>query len=254
MDGNGQSEWHSIRPWAPRLALFVREITSVSATFILSSSLSNRPNGNSSQSDPSPASLGLIADDGHEIHSDSDENSSDSDEEDARRELIISNALAKGLSVNVNGSPWQRVLIRIDDKVDEAIIIIYGLMPGRQYDIDLALVQGGQGGVNLRRQVITEGTSVITFLSSPTLLIAIQSQSVRAQMLPQIANNLPWTPHPMSQHLPKLHPKHPICPSPPHLDLLALPLLTHLQPTSLSKNAPLNSNTTFPSSMQTAPP
>jgi hypothetical protein len=159
MDSNGQSEWQSIRPWAPRLALFVREITSVSATFILSSSLSDHPNDGSSHSGPSLASLGLIADDDDEVHSNSGDDSSDSDEE-AHRELIISNALAKGLSVNVNGSPWQRVLIRIDDKADEAIIIIYGLMPGRQYDIDLALVQGGQGGVSLRRQVITEGIFV----------------------------------------------------------------------------------------------
>ena len=154
MDSNGHSEWHSIRPWAPRLALFVREITSVSATFILSSSLSDPPNGGGSRSDPSLTSLGL--DD--ETHANSDSESSDSDEDGVRRELIISNALAKGLSVNVNGSPWQRVLIRIDDKADEAVIIIYGLMPGRQYDIDLALVKGGQG--SLRRQVITEGAFV----------------------------------------------------------------------------------------------
>jgi hypothetical protein len=161
MVSNGHSEWHSIRPWAPRLALFVREITSVSATFILSSSLSDPPNGGSRQSDPSLASLGLIVDDEAHSNSNSESESSDSDEEGARRELIITNALAKGLSVNVNGSHWQRVLIRIDDKADEAIIIIYGLMPGRQYDIDLALVQGGQGGVSLRRQVITEGALVI---------------------------------------------------------------------------------------------
>jgi len=32
-------------------------------------------------------------------------------------------------------------------------------MPGRQYDIDLALVRGGQ--VSLRRQVVTEGTFVV---------------------------------------------------------------------------------------------
>lgn len=157
MDGNGQSrsEWHAIRPWAPRLALFVREITSVSATFILSSSLSDPPSSSNGHSDPSLASLGLIADD-DEAHSHSDGENSDSDQDGPRRELIISNALAKGLSVKVNGSPWQRVLIRIDDKADEAIVIIYGLMPGRQYDIDLALVRGGQAGVNMRRQVITE--------------------------------------------------------------------------------------------------
>lgn len=167
MDTNGQSEWHSIRPWSPRLALLVREITSVSATFILSSSLSEPPNGNSSEKTHgpvlSPASMDRAID-GTEHDPADDHESPDSEEVSGAtqpRELIISNALARGLSVNVNGSPWQRVLIRIDDKVDEAVIIIYGLMPGRQYDIDMGLVQGGPGGLNLRRQVTTEGTSSI---------------------------------------------------------------------------------------------
>ena len=31
------TEWHSVRPWHPTLSLSVREITSVSVTFILSS-------------------------------------------------------------------------------------------------------------------------------------------------------------------------------------------------------------------------
>jgi hypothetical protein len=134
------SEWHSIRPWSTPLALSVREITSVSATFILSSSLT------SGDSDPSLASLGLGA-----VHSDSD-----SDDDSENKKAIIFDALAKGLSVNVNGTPWQRVLVRIDDKTDEGVIIIYGLMPGRQYDIDLGLIQGGQSN-SIRKQVVTEG-------------------------------------------------------------------------------------------------
>lgn len=175
MDTNGQSEWHSIRPWSPRLALLVREITSVSATFILSSSLSEPLNGNSSEQnhgpDMSPASMDLAID-GTEHDPADDHESPDTEEVSGTtqpRELIISNALARGLSVNVNGSPWQRVLIRIDDKVDEAVIIIYGLMPGRQYDIDMGLVQGVPGGTNLRRQVTTEGASPIVHLRYPCL-------------------------------------------------------------------------------------
>lgn len=142
-----QPAWHSIRPWIPPLSLNVREITSVSATFILSSSLSD------SDLDPALVALGITAAE--------DEDDKDNLEEDSRRpktQSIISDALAKGLSVNVNGSPWQRVFIRIEDKVDEAVIIIYGLMPGRHYDIDLAIVQGGQTS-NLKRQVTTEGLS-----------------------------------------------------------------------------------------------
>ncbi|OAX35185.1 hypothetical protein K503DRAFT_858772 [Rhizopogon vinicolor AM-OR11-026] len=70
---------------------------------------------------------------------------------------IIADALlgSKGLSVSVNGSPWQRVLIRLHDLLDEAVIIIYGLMPGRHYDIDLGLIQRGQAG-SICRQVVTE--------------------------------------------------------------------------------------------------
>ncbi|KAL1747411.1 hypothetical protein HDZ31DRAFT_61326 [Schizophyllum fasciatum] len=133
--GDAPPEWHSIRPWAPPLSLSVREISSVSATFILSSSLH----------DDDTDDQAAAAAEAHE-----------GDGEGAPpASAIISDVLAKGLSVNVNEAPWQRVLIRIDDKVDEAVIIIYGLMPGRQYDIDLGLVQGSESNV-IRRQVITE--------------------------------------------------------------------------------------------------
>jgi hypothetical protein len=144
------SGWHSITPWTgPQLALSVREITSVSATFILSSS---------DQSDPSLHSLGLS-----DSEDDDTENDLAHDKDDDsvsgkahRRRSVISNALAKGLSVNVNGSIWKRVIIRMDEAFDEAIIIIYGLLPGRQYDIDLGLVQGGQNN-SIHRQVVTDG-------------------------------------------------------------------------------------------------
>jgi hypothetical protein len=159
MSANGLSNtvsgtgWHSIRPWTPPLYLIVREVSSVSATFILSSSLSDPDGG----LEPSLTSLDLItADDGHyEGHSDE---ADETEAQECKKKSIISDALAGGLSINVNGSNWQRVFIRIDDTTDEAIIIIYGLMPGRQYDIDLALVQGEQS--KIRRQVITQGTLV----------------------------------------------------------------------------------------------
>ena len=110
--------------WDPnaRFSLSVREITSVSATFILSA-------------DPSLSDF-----------------SWDEDEDDDGQR-IIPDALSKGLSVLVNAQPWQRVLMRIDDRADEAIIIIYGLMPGRQYDIELGVAPGDE---NIRGQVTTE--------------------------------------------------------------------------------------------------
>lgn len=148
-NGVSQAGWHSIRPWSPPLYLIVREVTSVSVTFILSSSLSD-VNGDL---DPSLTSLGLMPTDDDHYGAKSDE--SDNDSVPPKKKSVISDALARGLSVSVNGSNWQRVFIRIDDTADEAVIIIYGLMPGRQYDIDLALVQGEQN--KIRRQVITQG-------------------------------------------------------------------------------------------------
>jgi hypothetical protein len=148
---NGNAGWHAIRPWTPPLSLSVREITSVSATFILSSNVSDL----SGDLEPTLASLGLIAA-GEDADEDHAGEGSSTDPVERKKKSIIADALAKGLSVNVNGSPWQRVFIRIDDTADEAVIIIYGLMPGRQYDIDLGLVQGDQAN-KIRRQVITEG-------------------------------------------------------------------------------------------------
>ncbi|KAH7922703.1 hypothetical protein BV22DRAFT_1094142 [Leucogyrophana mollusca] len=145
VEAESPSEWHSIRPWTPHLALSVREITSVSATFILSSSLDD-------SRDPSLSALGLSPSDDEDDEAD---NHPGNEEAAPRRRGVVSDALAKGLSVDVNAGHWQRVLIRVDEQVDEAVIIIYGLMPGRQYDIDLGLVQGGQSS-SIRRQVTTE--------------------------------------------------------------------------------------------------
>ncbi|KAG1840825.1 hypothetical protein DFJ58DRAFT_857776 [Suillus subalutaceus] len=162
------SSWHSIRPWTPHLILSVREITSVSATFILSSTLSPQSepalNVDHESSIPATTNTNINADpDANpdietevEVELDGElggETEGDTVGDTARG--IISEALSTGLSVSVNGSPWQRVLIRLLDPVDEAVIIIYGLMPGRQYDIDLGLVQDGLAS-SIRRQVVTE--------------------------------------------------------------------------------------------------
>lgn len=164
------SSWYSIRPWTPHLILSVREITSVSATFILSSTLSppSEPVLNIDHESPIPATTNANAspDTNPEIEQELEtelevgldgelggETEGDVVGDTARG--IISEALSAGLSVSVNGSPWQRVLIRLLEPVDEAVIIIYGLMPGRQYDIDLGLVQGGLAS-SIRRQVVTE--------------------------------------------------------------------------------------------------
>lgn len=68
----------------------------------------------------------------------------------ADTQSTVTDALAEGLSIKVNGSPSQRVIVRIDEAADEAVIIIYGLMPGRQYDIELVMVRA-----ELRREITT---------------------------------------------------------------------------------------------------
>lgn len=135
------SQWHSIRPWRPTLSLLVREITSVSATFILSSPLGS----DSSSSEPSLASLGITNDSDDDIEQDAG----------GRQIQIVSDVLSKGLSIKVNGTPWQRVLMKIDDEADEAVIILFGLMPGRQYDVELGIVPNEK---ILRGQITTSGT------------------------------------------------------------------------------------------------
>ncbi|THH19605.1 hypothetical protein EW146_g1590 [Bondarzewia mesenterica] len=127
------SKWHSIRPWHPRLSLSVREITSVSATFILSS-LSSQTN------------LSLLLD------GDDDENDDDATTQSSSAHQIMSDAL----SVKVNGVSWKLFLIRVDDEADEALIIIYGLMPGRQYDIELGVLPGEE---RVKGQIVTESRS-----------------------------------------------------------------------------------------------
>lgn len=44
--------------------------------------------------------------------------------------------IARGLSVNFDGSPRPRAFIRIDDLLDEIVIVIYALMPRIQYVIE----------------------------------------------------------------------------------------------------------------------
>jgi hypothetical protein len=112
--------WHSIRPWAPRLSLYVHEITSVSVTFILS--CRNHIPGSPSFDVASVEELG-----------------------DKLPEIKhkISDVLGKGLAVKVNGSPWQRVVMHVDEESDEeAVVILYGLMPSKHYEIELSVVAG----------------------------------------------------------------------------------------------------------------
>ncbi|KAJ8502308.1 hypothetical protein ONZ51_g117 [Trametes cubensis] len=141
------TEWHSVRPWHPTLSLAVREITSVSVTFILSCPYSAPDTANP---EPSVTELTLSSEDDEDQSRDGA-----STTDTAVSTQVVADILAKGLSVKVNGTPWQRVFLKMDEVFDEGIIILYGLMPARQYDIELGLSpQAGQTSV--RGQITTD--------------------------------------------------------------------------------------------------
>ncbi|TFK49434.1 hypothetical protein OE88DRAFT_426272 [Heliocybe sulcata] len=154
VENGGTTTWHTIRPWSPpSLTLTTREITSVSATFVLSTCDWNSQIKSLSETF-------RVADE-------------ESDDEDGAR-TPIAETLSKGLSVKVNSAPWQRVLIRVDERADEAVVIVYGLLPGRGYEIELGVIhdipEAGLEGVaeeaigreeRIRRDVVTEGVEHI---------------------------------------------------------------------------------------------
>ncbi len=129
------SRWQSIRPWHPRISLSVSDITSVSATFLISS-LSSNITHDPDDDTPTPST----------------------------------GALSKGVSVKVNGTLWRKCLARLADDADEAMIIIYGLMPGRHYDIELGLIPGDE---KLKHQIVTENASAYPL----SVLILIDTHS-----------------------------------------------------------------------------
>ncbi|KAH9962180.1 hypothetical protein BC827DRAFT_1199500 [Russula dissimulans] len=112
-------------PWRPRLSLSVTEITSVSATFLISSLSSHHDSFDPNDTIPP----------------------------------VPADTLSKGLSVKVNGTPWRKCLARLADEADEVMIIIYGLMPGRHYDIELGIIPGDE---KLKGQIVTESDSPST--------------------------------------------------------------------------------------------
>ncbi|CAE6381015.1 unnamed protein product [Rhizoctonia solani] len=65
----------------------------------------------------------------------------------------ISDVLGKGLAVKVNNAPWQRVVMHVDEESDEeAVVILYGLMPAKHYEIELSVVAGESIKGNLRTE------------------------------------------------------------------------------------------------------
>lgn len=185
MNDPSSTLWHSIRPWRPTLSLSVREITSVSATFILSSPLASY-GGDFTATDGTEGEEELLGEEDDDVLFESDvvlegeegrrkhhdvsmmrrlkeRRPAHAQQQQQQQSLpaprqtqIVADALSKGLSVKVNGTPWQRVLMKVDDEADEAVIILFGLMPGRQYDVELGIVPAE----SVLRSQITTGASL----------------------------------------------------------------------------------------------
>jgi hypothetical protein len=124
------SNWHTIRPWSSRLSLVVREITSVSATFILTS----RPVD-------SPEELAALGLDDPELFDDHDT-------------LHSTDLLGRELAVKVNGAAWEKILVDVVEEGEEAIIVLYGLMPGRHYEVEINVISGKDQPI--RKHVVTD--------------------------------------------------------------------------------------------------
>ncbi|KIP03545.1 hypothetical protein PHLGIDRAFT_130067 [Phlebiopsis gigantea 11061_1 CR5-6] len=119
------------------------------------------------------ASLGITNDD-------DDDSSAAEGSTNSRGVQIVSDVLSKGLSVKVNGTPWQRVLMKIDDEADQAVIILFGLMPNRQYDIELGIVPT-EGTV--RSQIMTDRAPEPDGSADAALVTDIAEQSDQALSL-----------------------------------------------------------------------
>jgi hypothetical protein len=144
--------------WHTPLSLSVTEITSVSATFLISSISKN-------QLSESPS-------------------------------LSLSN----GVSVKVNGTPWPKCLARLADDADQVMIIIYGLMPGRQYDLELAVIPGND---KLIGRIVTESVlgayTISTSYCSSIVLRRLAGNRARSDSdsssgKPQVGAFPPFTP------------------------------------------------------------
>jgi hypothetical protein len=112
--------WETIRPWTDRLSIQVKDLTSISATFILSSAVAG--------SDEVDGELATLH-----------------PEESASIKYgptkSIGEALSRGFHVKVNGNNWNNYFVNVEEDESEAVIILYGLRPGKQYEVELTIEQ-----------------------------------------------------------------------------------------------------------------
>ncbi|KIM34431.1 hypothetical protein M408DRAFT_325833 [Serendipita vermifera MAFF 305830] len=111
------SGWETIRPWTNRVAIQVKELTSISATFILSSATA------------ADATDGELA----ALHS--------AEPIPQRLQKSVGEILSHGFTIKVNGGSWNNSFLNVEEDGSEAVIILHGLRPGRRYEVELTLEQ-----------------------------------------------------------------------------------------------------------------
>ena len=111
------SGWETIRPWTNRVAIQVKELTSISATFILSSATAV---------DVGDGELAAL-------HS--------AEPAPQRPQKSVGDILARGFTIKVNSGSWNNYFLNVEEDGSEAVIILHGLRPGRQYEVELTLEQ-----------------------------------------------------------------------------------------------------------------
>lgn len=153
MDSN--SHWQTIRPWTNRISLQVKELTSISATFLLTSVSPGLDKTLTSNDEPQSS------------HANATQASTPTDLPRSLREI-----LRRGLTVKVNGTPWPKVVPHIEDDDSEAIIILYGFLPARTYDVELSIAPDEEP---LRKQIATrQGIwSICPYRHKPLILFRL---------------------------------------------------------------------------------
>lgn len=121
MTSPAHTHWETIRPWIDRLAIQVKELTSISATFVLTSAINHVKLDEEitdallNDIDPVFKADGLFK--------------------------SVGEILDHGFAVKVNDTRWNNYFLNVDEEEDEAVIILYGLRPGRMYEVELTIEQ-----------------------------------------------------------------------------------------------------------------
>ncbi|KAG8797633.1 hypothetical protein FRC17_007691, partial [Serendipita sp. 399] len=131
-------QWQTIRPWVDRVSIQVKELTSVSATFLLAPASA----ADEEDIDQHLAALQVV---------ESESSSSNSSSAHPSQKSIRS-ILSRGFTLKVNSAGWNNYFLNVEEDESEAVMILYGLRPGRQYEVEFTIEQEESP---LRKDIVT---------------------------------------------------------------------------------------------------